>query len=150
MDRPIPHWRQAGKGSQSQKGAIAASERHPVPNCKQTSLLTKTSWDSGQSTSTGRVAATDQLPKRNTMRARCTPRKVSSWDKGGDKPQPSTGNWSPELLRPGKQGLGANAGPAKSVPLWSIREPEPEQLRPGKCMQTRAHIRQFSAEQPRV
>ena len=43
--------RQAGKGSQSRKGAFEAPERHPMPNCKQTSLLTKTSWDSGRSTS---------------------------------------------------------------------------------------------------
>ena len=31
-----------------------------------------------------------------------------------------------------------NAGPTESVPLWSTWEPEPEQLRPGKCMQPRA------------
>ena len=62
-----------------------APERQPIPNCKQTSLLTKTSWDSGQSTSAGRVAARDQLPRRYT------PRKPSSWDRGGDKSQPSTG-----------------------------------------------------------
>ena len=30
---------------------IAAQERHYLPNCKQASLLTKTSWDSGRSTS---------------------------------------------------------------------------------------------------
>ena len=28
-------------GSQSRKGAIAASERHYLPNCKQASLLTR-------------------------------------------------------------------------------------------------------------
>ena len=28
-----------------------------------------------------------------------------------------------------------NAGPTKSVPLWSTREPEPEWLRPGELMQ---------------
>ena len=67
VDQPIPHWRQAGEGSQSQKGAIAAPERHPIPNCKQTSLLTKTSWDSGRSTSAGRVAARDQLPRREKV-----------------------------------------------------------------------------------
>ena len=38
-------------GSQSRKGAIAAPERHYLHNCKQASLLTKTSWGSGQSTS---------------------------------------------------------------------------------------------------
>ena len=67
MDRPIPHWRQAGKGSQSRKGAITAPERHPIPNCKQASLLTKTSWDSGWSTPTGRVAARNHLPRRDTQ-----------------------------------------------------------------------------------
>ena len=51
---------------------------------------------------------------------------------------PST--WSPELLRPGK---GQNAGLTESVPLWSTQEPEPEQLRPGKCTQPRACFRQF-------
>ena len=52
--------KQAG-GSQSWKGAIAAPERHPPPNCKQAPLLTKNSWDSGRLTSTGRVALRDQL-----------------------------------------------------------------------------------------
>ena len=47
MDWPIPHRRQAGEGSQSQKREIVAPERHHLPNCKQASLLTKTSWDSG-------------------------------------------------------------------------------------------------------
>ena len=63
---PFPHQRQAGKDSESQKGAIAAPERHHLPNCKEASLLTKTSWDSGWSTSTRRVAARDQLPRRDT------------------------------------------------------------------------------------
>ena len=38
-------------GSQSQKGAIAAPERHYLQNCNQASLLTKTSWGSGRSIS---------------------------------------------------------------------------------------------------
>ena len=36
-------------GSQNWKGAIAAPERHYLPNCKQAPLLTKTSWGSGKS-----------------------------------------------------------------------------------------------------
>ena len=68
-----------------------APERHPIPNCKQISLLTKTSWDSGWSTSAGRAAARAKLPRRDTRCTRCTPRKLSSWDGGSDKPQPSTG-----------------------------------------------------------
>ena len=38
-------------GSQSHKGATAAQERHYLYNCKQASLLTKTFWGSGRSTS---------------------------------------------------------------------------------------------------
>ena len=84
----------------------------------------------------------------------CTPRKLSGWDGGGDKLQPSTGGdstcQSPSHLSCSDLGREQNAGPTKSAPLWSTREPEPEQLRPGKCMQPRARIRQFPAEQPRV
>ena len=76
----------------------------------------------------------------------CAPRKLSSWDGGGDKTHcpagrvklPST--WLPELLRPRK---GTKRSPTKSVPLWSTQEPEPERLRPGKCTQPRASFRQF-------
>ena len=40
-------------------------------------------------------------------------------------------------------GRAQNAGPTESVALWSTQEPEPEQLRPGKCTQPRTCIRQF-------
>ena len=152
MDRPIPRWRQAGKGSQNQKGAITAPERHPTPNCKQASLLTKNSWDSGQSTFARKIAAREQLPRRR--RAHCTPRKPNGWDSGGDKSHPSTGD---DYAHQGSGHLSCsdlervqNAGPTKSAPLWSIREPEPERLKPGKGMQTRACSRQLSAEQHRA
>ena len=86
--------------------------------------------------------------------AGCIPRKSSGWDRGGDKSQPSTGGDSasrePGHLSCSDQGWTQNAGPTKSAPLWSTRKPEPEWLRPGKCMHTRACIRQFPAEQPRV
>ena len=36
-----------------------------------------------------------------------------------------------------------NTSPPKSVPLRSTQEPEPEQLRPGKCTKLRAHFGQF-------
>ena len=62
-----------------------APERHPLLNCKQASLLTKTFWVSGRLTSARRVAARDHLPRRDT------PRKPSAWDRGRDKLQPSTG-----------------------------------------------------------
>ena len=61
--------------------------------------------------------------------AHCTPRKLATcisqtWDGHKAQAQPS--------LRP-----------TKSAPLWRTREPEPERLRPGRCMQPRARIRQF-------
>ena len=97
MGWPIPaRDRQAG-GSQSQKGAISAPERHPLPHCKQAPLLTKTSWDSGWLTSAGRVTARDQLLRRSEhtahlkRRAHCASRKRSSWDGGGDKTHPYLG-----------------------------------------------------------
>ena len=40
-------------------------------------------------------------------------------------------------------GRAQNAGPTESAPLWSLQEPEPEWLRPGKCRQPRARFRQF-------
>ena len=62
----------------------------------------------------------------------CTPRKLSSWDGGGDKSQPSTGGncarQAPGHLSCSDLGWAQNAGPTKSAPLWSTRKPEPEQL----------------------
>ena len=55
--------RQVG-GSQRQKGANSAPERHPLLNCKQALLLTKSSWDSVWLTSTGRVTARVAPQKR--------------------------------------------------------------------------------------
>ena len=42
-----------------------------------------------------------------------------------------------------------NAGPTEFAPLRHTQEPEPEWLRPGKCIQSRAGLRQFPAEQLR-
>ena len=54
--------KQAG-GSQRWKGTITAPERPLPPNCKEASLLIKTSWDAGRLTSARRVVARDQLPR---------------------------------------------------------------------------------------
>ena len=80
--------------------------------------------------------------------ASCTTRKPSSRDGGDDKSQRQhlPNSWSPELLGPGK---GTKRRP-ESAHLWSTPVPEPERLRPGKCIQPRAGLRQFSAEQPRA
>jgi len=47
-------------------------------------------------------------------------------------------------------GRAQNADPTESVPLRTTRVPEPERLRPGRCMQPRAGLRQFPAEHPRA
>ena len=96
--------------------------------------------------------------KRHTAHLRshahCTPRKSSSWDRGGDKtnlpPRGDCVHQAPAHLSYLDLGSAQNTGPTKSTPLWSTREPEPEWLRPGKCKQTRACLRQFPAEQPRA
>ena len=124
-------------GSQSRKGAIAAPERHYLPNCKQASLLTKTSWGSGRSTSTWKgvlvVHAENQAVGMgeaisHSDHARQTPGHLSYSDLG----------------------RAPNAGPAESVPLRTTQVPEPERLRPGRCMQPRAGLRWIPAEQPRA
>ena len=47
------------------------------------------------------------------------------------------------LLHCSDPGMAQNACPTESVPLWSTQGPEPEQLRPGKCMKPRALFGQF-------
>ena len=77
----------------------------------------------------------------------CTPRKPSGWDERGDKmPHPTLGecaHQAPGRLSCSDLGRAHDAEQTESVPLWSTREPEPEQFRPGKCTQPRAHFRQF-------
>ena len=108
----MPHWRQAGEGSHSWKGAITAPERHHLPNSKY----------SGWLTSTGRVAARDQLPRRDTRYrcTGCTPRKLSSSDGRGDTLEPSivgeSAHQAPGLLSCSDLGREQNAGPAESAP----------------------------------
>ena len=77
----------------------------------------------------------------------CTPRKPSSWDHEGDKMHRSTwgecAHQAPVYLSCLDLGRAKNAGPTESVPLWSTQEPEPEQLRPGKCTQPKVCFRQI-------
>ena len=47
-------------------------------------------------------------------------------------------------------GRAQNVGPTEFAPLRTTRVPEPERLRPGKCIQPRAGLRQFPAEQSRA
>ena len=75
----------------------------------------------------------------------CAPRKPSDWD--GDKMHRPTCRVctckTPGHLSCLYLGRAEYTGPTESVPLWSTREPEPERLRPGKCTQTRARLREF-------
>ena len=146
-----------GTGSRGQiwKGAIVAPERHHLPNCKQTSLLTKTPCDSGWSTSPRKVIARDQLPRRDTLNTWEGAPIVhpENWAAGtGEVISHSfqlgvTARQAPDHLRCSGLGWPQNAGPTKSAPLWSTREPGTEWLRPGECIQPRDSIRQFLAEQ---
>ena len=54
------------RGQPERERGQSAPERHPLPNCRQTLLLTKTSWGSGWWTSARRVTARDQLPRIDT------------------------------------------------------------------------------------
>jgi len=123
-------------GSQSQKGAIAAPERHYLPNCKQASLLNKTSWGSGQSTS----AWEGVLVVHPENRAAGTGEAISRSDRAHQTPH----HLSCSDLR------AQNAGPTESAPLRTTRVPEPEWLRSGRCKQPRAGLGQFPVEQPRA
>ena len=53
---------------------------------------------------------------------------------------------TPHHLSCSDLGRAHNAGPTKSAPLRTIRVPEPEWLRPGRCMQPRASLGWFPAE----
>ena len=111
-----------------------ALERHHLPNCNQASLLTKTSWDSERSTSTWEGAPV--VHPENW--AAGTGKAISRSDRARQ---------TPELLGPGK---GTKHRPNQSVPLGTTGVPNPEWLRLRRCMQPRAGLRQFPAEQPRA
>ena len=156
MDRPIPTPEtemQAGN-SQSRKvrGNLGPREgilhqtvsRLPVAN-----QVFLGSWmvDICQEGCSQRSAPQRRHTAHLRRHSHCTPRKPSSWDGGGDKtPPPTWGECScqaPGHLSCSGLGRAQSTGPTESVPLWSTREPKPEQLRPGKCTQPRACFRQF-------
>ena len=101
----------------------------------QVSFFAKTSWGSGRSTSTwkgvpavhpeNRVAGTGEVISHSDG-ALQTPHHLSCLD----------------------MGRAQNAGPTESAPLRTTRVPEPEWLRPGRCMKPRASLWWFLAEQP--
>ena len=152
---PSPHQRQRGRWVAARAGrqrAISfpemASSTKPRAGYQ---LLTKSSWDPGRLTSTRTVGARDQLPRGDIQH---------TWDGTIAVHPGNQGAGTREVIRfiaflgdcahqePGclscwDLGMAKNADPTESVSLWSTWEPEPEQLRPGKCMQPRACFRQF-------
>ena len=124
-------------GSQSWKGAITAPERHYLPNCKQASLLTKTSWGSGQSS-----YAWEGVPVVHPENREAGTGKVISCSDCACQ--------TPHHPSCSELGRAQNAGPTESAPLRTQRVPEPERLRPGRCMQPRAGLWRFPVEQPRA
>ena len=106
--------------------------------CEQAPSTSEVFLGSWMLTSTRRVSQRS-APQRRHMahlkqRSHCAPRKLSSWDGGGDKThRPTWGvctRQAPGLLSCSDLGRAYNAGPTESVPLWSTSEPEPEWLRP--------------------
>ena len=152
---PSPCQRQRGRlvtARAGRQGAILAPEMASSTKLWAGSqLLTRSSWDPGRLMSARRVAARDQLPRGDTGH---------TWD-GALAAHP--GNWvagtgeviktpdhlgqcahqAPGLLSSLDLGRAQNAWPTQSVASWSTWEPEPEQLRPGKCAKPRAHFGQF-------
>ena len=137
-DQPIPRQRQAGKGSHSRKGAIAAPERHHLPNCKQVVAnqdfvgiwMVSICWE--------RHSQRSALQKRHTAHLCCvhllvhllgTPRKLSSRDGRGDMMEPSIvddcTHQAPGPLSWSDLERAHNAGPTESAPLWSTHVLEP-------------------------
>ena len=57
---------------------------------------------------------------------------------------------TPHHLSCSDLGRAQNTGSTESVPLRITAVPEPEQLRPGRCMQPRAGLGWFPSEQPRA
>ena len=123
-------------GSQSQKGTIAAPERHYLPNCKQASLLTKTSWGSGQSSAWEGAPVVHPENQEAGM--------------GEAISRSNRAHQTPHHRSCSELGRAQNAGPMESAPLRTTWVPEPERLRPGRCMQPRAGLGRFLAEQPRA
>ena len=149
VDRPIPHWRQG-----SRRWAARAGKRQTWPQRGSlyqagTQSLTKTPWDSGWLTSARRVAARDQLPRRDIGHTgeghtHCHPGHRVPGTREVIRQSPHLGDrarQAPGRLSCSDLGRAKNTGQTESAPLWTTQETEPEWLRPRKCTQPRAHLR---------
>ena len=117
---PPPTRDRQGRAARARKGQLRPREASST-NLQAGSLLTKTSWDSGQSTSARRVAARDQLPRGDTHG---TP----------ENARPLYTQKTERLGRRRQEDAASNLGRPCSPSTWS-----PERLRPGKGTKRRPH-----------
>ena len=155
MTCPSPHRKQRGRWATARagrQGPISAPEMASSTKLQAGSqLLTKSSWDPGRLTCARRVAARDQLPRgdtRHTWDSDLTAHLGNQVAGMGEAirrtaPLGQCACQAPGHLSCSDLGRAQDAGPIKSAPLWSTWEPEPEQLRPGKCTKPRARFGQL-------
>ena len=132
-------------GSQNRKGAISAPGRHYLQNCKQASLLTKTSWGSGQLSAwegapvvypENQAGGTGQAISRSD-RAHQTPhhRAAQSWEGHKTQAQQSLHLWGlPECLDLSGLDLGGSCSPGLASNGSLRSNLEPELCGQGGCM----------------
>ena len=147
----MPCWRRAGRGQpEPERGNLGPREVSST-KLQAGSVANQNFWGFWMVDICQEGCSQRSAPQKRHMAclrqsSHCSPRKPSSWDGGGDKMHPQSGEdcarQAPGHLSCSDLGRAQNAGPTKSAPLWSIREPE--RFRSGKCTQSRAHFRQFS------
>ena len=157
MDWPILRWRQAGRGQPEPKRGNLSPREASSTKLQAGSVanqdflgfwMVEVRWEGHSQRSA------PQKRHMARLRGMCLQplRKLSGWDGGVDKTHPAPGGdcacQAPGCLSCSDLGAAQNTGPTESAPVWSTQEPEPEWLRPGKCTQPKAHLRQFPAEQP--
>ena len=111
--------------SHSQKEAILAPETASSTKLRAGSqLLTKSSWDPGQLTSTRRVAARDQIPRRDTQH---------TWD---GAPTANSGNQGGRMGKVIRYTTPGECALAKHLVTWATRswEGHKMQAQPSLCL----------------
>ena len=115
MDWPISHQRQGSRRGTARagKGQSQPQRQHPLPNCNWLPVANQDFWGFWMVDICRGGRNQRSAPQKNHMAhlrqaLPLPPRKLSSWDRGGDKMHPPPGetaltkHWSPKLRRPGK------------------------------------------------
>ena len=150
--------REACGGSQSQKGTISAPEGHPLQNRKQAPICLPRllgilgGWHSqgGSQLGISSPEETHGIPETGTPAA-TQETEWLGWRRWKDAPHLRVTVLAKPLLAWAartEEGHKRQVQPSLSLCGVPEKQPEPEWLRPGKCTQSRAHLRQFQAEQP--